>query len=276
MKNFRLFIIMIFAFSCSKDVEKISNSTLENDQESKEIKVFRSTADMAELAITDVDSLSRVSTTKSSEDKDIKVFPLILDGVESELYAVVNFTDSTTVITTEYVNYPVDIIAYNDEIMFENGANLENCPAALINSFKDINLSVQNFSKDESLVTTPIEPEEIVETKLIDGELGMPPGEPTETYTSGELTRSTYNSGALLSTSWFQSTPFNYTLVNGDLSNDDPIGCVTIAVAQVFKYHKHPRRFSSNGSYINYELMPNLADYGNTLTYTAPFLYELS
>ncbi len=61
----------------------------------------------------------------------------------------------------------------------------------------------------------------------------------------------------MLSTTWNQSYPYNYGLGALFSSDDAAAGCVTIALAQIMKYHKCPSRY-------NWSNMPNSADSPNS------------
>lgn len=50
------------------------------------------------------------------------------------------------------------------------------------------------------------------------------------------------HTGYCLNTQWAQGLPYNYML--GD---DRPLGCVTIAVGQIMKYHQYPNTFNWSG-----------------------------
>lgn len=282
LKNFQcycsscitLLVILVLLSACSKNV--FDRGSKDNPTEESSTKVYRSTDEMADLAIINTDSMIFVSKTRSEGDKEISVFPLLIDGETSEIYVVVNYSDSTTVFTTEYINYPAEILAYNNSIVFDDTTDFEDAPDVLKHMLRRINNSIEIFSSDEELLTTASEITTIPETRLIDDDI-PPSSEPTETYSSGEYAKTIYNSGVLLNTNWDQYYPYNYTLTQNGYTNY-PIGCVTIAVGQIFKFHEHPSQLTTGGVIYNYNLMPNYYDGISLFTqqYTAPFLYELA
>lgn len=72
-------------------------------------------------------------------------------------------------------------------------------------------------------------------------------------YSNGGYSSRSY----LLKTHWHQDNPYN-----NSLNADQPLGCVTIAVGQIMKYHNYPTSF-------NWAAMPNEQNYDATRTQTA-------
>lgn len=94
---------------------------------------------------------------KSSEidlkDKTIAVFPLTVNSEVTKLYAIVNYTDSTTAVTTEYTNYPTDILFYSEDMIVDSlSREIENIAPAFKMLLEEMVASVDYFSNDEDMI----------------------------------------------------------------------------------------------------------------------------
>lgn len=269
---------VVLASSCEKHVQnenqKVADYSVTIIPETKSLT--RSKSDMLGLV-----KLKEGVNVKSSEidlkDKTIAVFPLTVNSEVTKLYAIVNYTDSTTAVTTEYTNYPTDILFYSEDMIVDSlSREIENIAPAFKMLLEEMVASVDYFSNDEDMINgSLIENSEPVFTKgyPMPGDDDFNPPAHLEIEFILAFDQIYAEKSPLTTTSWNQDFPYNAANPGGYA-----VGCVALAYGQLFKYHKHPRNMA-HSSYVMYENMPNydetLSDKESTAAYTAPMLYEI-
>lgn len=257
-----LFIYLLLA-SCSKtdgviDLEKPLTVTSKT--------IYRTTDQMAKLSFGQNEVKSDVSYDK------IAVFPLKINSEETEVYAVVNYTDSTTLLTTKYVNYPANVLGFFEKMVIDSvSCSIGELPPILEFMLSNINSNIKDFSSDNELVHSPVG---YIETRA-DDDFRPPAGCRVEIENNGTYSKINESYGPLLSTTWDQGSPYNFSVPSGIA-----VGCVAVAIGQLMRYHQYPVSLPNlnNISYVNmpnkYDIFDNNTELG-IKSYVAPFLYKI-
>lgn len=210
-------------------------------------------------------TFSKETTKVDLSKKTIAVFPLIIDSLETNIYAVVNYTDSTTILTSKYTNYPGDVIGFFDNMIIDSTQRtIEDMPDALTDMLYNIDNSIKEFSENQDLVNTPLNS---IPTKAFDEDFMPPPGCRVEVENVYSFNKSDKLYGPKLTTQWHQDPPYNEYIPSGDL-----VGCGAVALGQLMKYHTHP----TNLPYILTVPYHMMKDYENPAPHTARFLHHVA
>lgn len=206
-------------------------------------------------------------TKSDNTGKIIAVFPLMLNSEESNIYAVVNYTDTTTLLTTKFVNYPDNIIAFFDKMAIDSTERtIADMPIILESVLREVDNNIEEFSENHELVNTPLG---YSTTKVVDDDDFRPPaGCRVEVETTGTYSKVNERYGPLMQTEWSQGSPFN-----SNIPSNYKVGCVAVALGQILKYHKYPVSLPYCGI-VPYGNMPNKYVNNNyeISQYIGPFL----
>lgn len=280
---FLLFSFITSVQSCTKIEDLDSSVTDTTPVISKQKSTIRTKTEMFNLAKVKIDDVTK-SSVETILDKKIAVFPLSIDSKTTKIYAVINYTDSTTALTTEYTYYPADVLVYIDNYVIDSTKReFKNMPEAFMAYLNEIASSVDYFSTNDKMINGSLI--ERTESSSVSTKNYPTPDDPDfrppnplnykeEIISGSRVAYETIQS--LTSTRWNQGYPF-YTKFTNGIGGYNLVGCNALTIGQLFKYYQHPTSVDNETFY--YQYMPNLPTADNLYTlsnFASPMLYKIA